>query len=78
MVSTGLNFVDALHALRQGDRVQREHWRVGEYIYLHEGGSEPHRFVEPSLFFRNAGGSHEPGWRPSALDLLATDWEYVK
>lgn len=83
---TNLNFGQAIEALKQGCRVQREGWNgKNMHIYLEkhfhvllgQGGMRHERDYEPVIIMFTAQQKHQPGWLASQADILAEDWQMV-
>ena len=77
-----LNFGQAIEALKNGQRVQREGWNgKGMHVYLENhfkyivGHHE--REYPPVLVLFNVIGQHQAGWNASTPDLFAEDWSVV-
>lgn len=77
---TGLDFGDALRALRQGRRVRRIGWN-GKGMWLALIGFGDAKFedrsLEPCIAMKTADDKMQPGWLASQADMLATDWEVL-
>lgn len=78
-----LNFGQAIEALKNGQRIQREGWNgKGMHVYLEShfkfvaGNHE--REYPPVLVLFTANGLHQAGWNASTPDLLAEDWSVVE
>lgn len=86
----GLDFGEALRALKDGKRVVREGWNgKGMWLALMAGMTVPEGMVNartkafvPSgdlhvgayIVMWTAQGVWQPGWLASQADMLATDW----
>jgi hypothetical protein len=77
---TGMDFGDALRAVRQGKRVRRIGWN-GKGMWV-AGFGVGDKFdglpVDPCLCMKTAQNTIQPGWLASQADMLAVDWEVVK
>jgi hypothetical protein len=65
------SFAMALMLLKEGDRVQREHW-MSTYVGVQQPDQNS-RMRHPYLFQDNASGQPVP-WVPTQLDIFAEDW----
>jgi len=80
---TGLDFGDALRALKAGECISRPDWK-GVYLELvgpESGeivmtGSGRRRPLGVFIAERSPGGLS--GWNPKDADLLATDWRVLR
>lgn len=68
-----MNFGEAIEALKDGDRVQREGWN-GKNMYLYLDRMPG---FDPYIVMYTAQGTHQPGWLASQADMLAEDWILV-
>ena len=77
-VVKGLTFSKALLGLQAGERLQREGWN-GKNMYLIMVNPAPYAFdvhgnESPFIGMKTAQDTFEAGWRPTTMDMLATDW----
>lgn len=87
-METNLNFGQALEALKQGKRVQREGWNgKGMHIFLEEhfeflipagAFKGQKRKYEPVICMFTAQETTQPGWLASQPDMLSEDWRVVE
>lgn len=87
-----MNFSQALHVMRYGDKITRSAWKTDEipFIYLVQGSdfvvnrAPLNTFYEegtkikyqPHIDIRHADGTNAV-WSPTHADILATDWEKI-
>ncbi len=80
----GLDFGEALAALRRGARVARAGWN-GKRMWLvlihpgnamHTSSAGAFRMM-PCIGMKTAAGDMQPGWLASQADMLAEDWHLV-
>ena len=70
-----MNFGEALEAIHNGERVQRDGWNgKNMFVYLLVFPSTEYN---PCICLFNAQGKHQPGWVPSQGDMAANDWSIV-
>jgi hypothetical protein len=75
-MTTGMDFGDALHALRTGDRVFRESWNGrGMWLAL-QRPNEGSKMTLPYIYMKTVEPNLVP-WVASQTDLLAEDWGIV-
>lgn len=72
----GLDFSNALLAMRQRLMVRRETWPKKAAILIQTPMPEL-KMAASFICIRTADGDIMP-WNPSHIDLLASDWEIVK
>lgn len=80
----GLNFGQAIEAMKKGECVCRSGWNgKGMHVYLEEhfhclvgkgGGLKHTRHYLPVMVLFTATGEHQPGWNASTQDVIAEDW----
>ena len=88
--AVGMDFGDAIRALKDGERVAREGWNgKGMYVLLaHEADfvtdADISAFdqleveVADMLVLKTAQDTFQPGWLASQADMLAEDWYIVE
>lgn len=64
---------EAIKAVREGYRIQREGWN-GKGMYVYQTEFSDHK---PCLVLLTATGEKQPGWVFSQADLYADDWSVV-
>lgn len=68
-----MHFGEALHALKQGQKVARENWNAGgQYVEL-QVPDEHSKMRRPYLFLHPVDGALVP-WAPTQSDVLGEDW----
>lgn len=87
-----MNFSDALTALKNGNRIQREGWNgKGMWLVLVPGtplvqfregsiyqtAGLVQADINPHIDMFTADGKMQPGWLASQTDMLADDWQVV-
>lgn len=79
-----MNFGEAIEALKQGKRVQRQGWNgKGMHLELwtpgqdHLPATSNFRKFDPLIAMLTAQGTMQPGWLASQADMLAEDWQTV-
>ena len=84
-MKNGMNFGQAIEALKQGKRVAREGWNgKGMYLGLIKGRSLERCFdpdsapCENSICMKTAQDTVVVGWLASQTDMLAEDWTIVE
>ena len=69
----GLNFGQALQALKAGNKVCRMGWNgPGQYLEL-QNPDEHSKMTLPYIYIKTVQGDFVP-WLASQTDMLATDW----
>jgi hypothetical protein len=72
-----LNFSDALHELKSGNKVHRSGWN-GRGMWLNLQIPDAHsKMTLPYIYMRTAEGHLVP-WIASQTDILANDWDVLK
>jgi hypothetical protein len=77
----GLDFGDALRALKAHHRVARAGWNgKDQYVTLIPAGNAMFQGYDMQDCFglKNAQNKMQPGWVPSIGDCMATDWRIVE
>ena len=72
-----MTFGDALEALKQGERIQREGWNgKGMWLKLIPAGNASYLgyAMQDCIGMKTATGVMQPGWLASQADILAEDW----
>lgn len=74
--TNGMDFGEALAAMRAGRSVRRKGWKSrGMYVLLRDGESTTNTL--PSFVMHTARQQWQPGWLAATNDLLAADWETI-
>ncbi len=72
-----LSFSQALNALKNGDRVQRDGWN-GKGMYIEQQTpTDTSKMTLPYIFMKTADNELVP-WIASQADMLANDWQIVE
>ena len=75
-MTNGMNFGQAIEALKEGKKVAREGWN-GKNMHLElQRPDERSKMTLPYIFMFTAQGGNVP-WLASQTDMLAEDWTIV-
>lgn len=76
-MTNGMNFGQAIEALKQGKRVARSGWN-GKNMHLELQRPDAHsKMTLPYIFMFTAQGDNVP-WLASQTDMLSEDWTIVE
>mgnify|MGYP000488102760 CR=1 FL=1 len=88
--TTNLDFGKVLEFLKEGYKLSRSGWNgKGMYIYLVPANSYPAQTevakvefgalvpYNQYIAFKSVDNIIESGWRPTTLDMFATDWNVI-
>lgn len=86
-----MNFGEALHALKEGNKVSRAGWNGKGMFLIYVPGTKDAKLnegtpyekalnsnivtINPHIDMYTATGEFQPGWLASQTDMLADDWE---
>lgn len=72
-----MNFGDALHALKCGEKMQRTGWN-GKGMWVAMQVPDAHsKMTLPYIYMKTADGHLVP-WLASQTDIIAEDWQYLQ
>jgi len=76
-----MNFGVAIEAMKESKKVARESWNGKQWVlHMYPDGRSVEGFPPlpiGNFYLKNAQNCIQPGWTPSADDMMAKDWEIV-
>ncbi|MBN1684592.1 MAG: DUF2829 domain-containing protein [Gammaproteobacteria bacterium] len=72
-----MDFSEALHALKRGERIRRAEWEhEGKWIAMEKASTKSGIMSLPYVYMKTGQGYLIP-WLPDHVDLLAEDWQLM-